>query len=507
MGIGARTSAGPSVIIIGCGLGGIAAAVNLQRSGVQSFTILEQSAGPGGTWWDNRYPGCEVDIASHAYSFSFFPYDWKRTHATMRELQHYTEDVIDAFGLRARIRFSARVRSVDWTEAEGGYIVTLENGETLCARAVISAVGMLNNPRYPEWPGLEAFRGPRFHTARWEEHDLTDKRVAVIGTGSTATQLVPALAAQAKEVVLFQREPGWVLPKNERDFTEAEMRRYRKGFRQKLHRMQLFKQATKLVEAFEVGTKEEERLRTWALKYIERTIEDPELRTAVTPSYPYGCKRPVLATTFYSSLNRPNVTLVPRAVAAADEQGVIDVDGLHHDVDLIVFATGFQTTNYLGTYDVRGTDGRTLKEWWGDRPRAFLGITVPSFPNFFILYGPNTNGGWSIISQLERQAEVAAWAIAKLHRRGVFAIDTRPKALDRWLRWVDRQIAVHASSNGAGCHNYYYSASGDNVTQWPLTNGRYYFVTRATRRLGLRTVSSRGRLGLGVTPQAATAPQ
>lgn len=477
----------PLVAIIGGGFGGIAAAVKLQQAGINGFTIFEQSPAPGGTWWDNRYPGCEVDIPSYAYSFSFMPYDWPRTHASQPELQEYAEAVLDRFGLRPRFRFGVRVESVTWDDEAGHYWVATDDGERRSFRFVISAVGLLSVPRYPSWPGLDDFGGVSFHTSRWDpDTDLAGKRVAIVGTGSTAVQVVPAIAPAVEHLEVFQREPGWVEPKGERAFTAAERARFRRfPALRKLYRYKLFLDSMRRFKAYDTGGREQRRMRDLCLRYIEEAIDDPAVRTAVTPSYPWGCKRPIYASTFYPALNRPNVTLVPHAVTEVTEKGVIDDQGVEHPCDVLILSTGFQPTRFLSGFTVTGREGQEIQEYWGDRPRAFLGVTVPGFPNFFIMYGPNTNGGFSIIAQLERQAEVAVRAITRVRRTGARLVDTREPALERYVTWLDRQLAKHASAMNAGCNNYYHSPSGANVTQWPRTHLVYYLLCRTLPRRGL----------------------
>ncbi|WP_329377207.1 flavin-containing monooxygenase [Streptomyces sp. NBC_01716] len=475
------------VVIIGGGFGGIAAAVRLIRAGVEDFVILEQSEGPGGTWWDNRYPGCEVDIPSHAYSFSFTDHDWPRTHATQPELQRYAETVLDRFGLRARLRLGTRVESVTWDEESGRHRVRTARGAGYRCQFVISAVGLLNVPRYPDWPGLDGFTGDSFHTARWDEKvQLAGRRVAVVGTGSTAVQIVPVVADSAARLYVFQREPGWVEPKGERAFTEAERARFRRSpLHRRLYRLRLFHESTRRFRAYDAGGRAQKRMRELCLRYLETSVQDPTTRAALTPDYPWGCKRPIYASTYYPAFNQDHVTLVPHPVREVTATGVVDSGGEEHEVDVLILSTGFQPTRFLSSFTVTGTDGREIQEAWGDRPRAFLGVTVPGFPNFFILYGPNTNGGFSIIAQLERQADVAARAIRKVRRRGWKAVDTRERALERYVRWLDRQFDRHASAMEAGCNNYYHAPSGANVTQWPRTHLAYFLRCRALPRLGL----------------------
>ncbi|TDD34295.1 NAD(P)/FAD-dependent oxidoreductase [Actinomadura sp. KC06] len=479
-------SRGPRVAIIGCGFGGIATAVKLKKKGLTNFTVFEQSDGPGGTWWDNRYPGCEVDIASHAYSFSFLTYDWTRTHAGQAELQRYAEHVLDRFDVRRHCRFGVRVESATWDADEARYDVRLASGETEPFDVVISCLGLLSRPRYPDWPGLDDFEGPKFHTARWESsHDLTGKRVAVVGTGSTATQVVPAIAEQVGRLYVFQRQPGWILPKGERDYTPRERVVFRRlPFVQKLRRLRLFYQFRVMFKGYDLHGKRQQQNLRQCREYILSTVDDPELRARLTPDYPWGCKRPVLATGFYPALNRPNVELVPHAVTRVTSKGIVDATGTEREIDVLVMATGFHATKFLASLDVRGTGGVSIHDTWKNDPRAFLGITVPGYPNFFMLYGPNTNGGFSVLAQLERQAEVAVRTVARMRRKGLRVVDTRPSATERWVRWVDRQLVKHASAMGANCTNYYHAESGRNVTQWPKPHGEYYLLTKTLPYVG-----------------------
>nr|MDT0660730.1 NAD(P)/FAD-dependent oxidoreductase [Micromonospora sp. DSM 115978] len=476
------------VAIIGAGLGGIAAAVKLRRSTSASVVIFEQSAGIGGTWYDNRYPGCEVDVHSHAYSFSFLSYDWPRSHATQPELLAYAEHVVDRFGLRPHIRLNTRVTDLVWEESTSTYRLATERGDSAEFDVVISALGLLSVPRYPEWPGLETFAGPCFHTSRWEEHDLTGKTVAVVGTGSTAVQIVPAIAGTAGRVHVFQREPGWIEPKNEREFTPRQRLWFRRvPFAQKLNRARIFHQGNRRFKGYDVGSRRQRRMRAVCERFIAAAIDDPATRAAVTPTYPWGCKRPVLSSTFYPTLNRDDVELVPHAVRQVTPTGVVDATGVHRDIDVLVLSTGFQPTKFLASIDVKGRDGRSIHDVWRERASAFLGITVPGFPNFFILYGPNTNGGVSVIAQLERQAEVVVRSVRRLERTRRRLVDTSPAATRRFIDWVDRRLATSASAMNSGCHNYYHDPAGHNVTQWPAGHLAYALATRLLTRFGLRT--------------------
>jgi cation diffusion facilitator CzcD-associated flavoprotein CzcO len=470
----------PRVAVVGAGFGGIAAGVYLRRAGIETFTIYESSLGIGGTWWDNTYPGAEVDVGSHLYCFSFKPYHWTRTHARQPELQKYLEETVDEFGLRSHVRLGVTVERVVWDEARHVWSVSLDDGTVDEWHAIISGVGFLNVPRYPSWPGLDEFAGPKFHTARWEHHhDLTGKVVAVVGTGSSATQIVPAIQPIVRRLYVFQREPGWVLPKGERDFTDDERATFTSAWRRRRERLRLkllLERNLRGGALWRPGTKKQRAREEVCRRYIARQFaERPDLAAAVRPSYPYPGKRPVLASTFYPALKKENVELVPKAVSSVSRTGIIDADGVERRVDVIVMATGFQPANYLARLRVVGREGRTLHDHWAGEPRAYLGITVPGFPNFFMLYGPGTNGG-DIVSMLEAQARYAVRAFTRMMRRRVTAIEVKPSFEDRWYRWLQSKMD---GTSWVLTNNYFKSETGRVVTQWPYGNSLYAVLTRA----------------------------
>lgn len=481
---------GPTVAVIGAGVAGIATAVKLVRAGFTEFTVFERSTGPGGTWLDNDYEGCEVDIPSYLYSYSFMPWVWSRTHATQPEILAYLRATIGRFGVGAHFRYRTSVASIVWSDRTRRWTVTLADGESAEFDAVISCVGFLNEPRYPDWPGLRDFAGPAFHTARWEHgHDLSGKRVAVVGTGSTATQVVPAIAGRVEHLYLFQREPGWVLPKGDRDYTPAERQRFaRSSVRRVRERYTQYREVALVVKAWREGSELNLELRDRCVDYINSTIRSEDLRRRVTPSYPYACKRVVRSDSFYPALNRDNVTLVPHAVESVTP-GAVVADGTAYDIDVLILGTGFHAQDYLSTVDVVGSGGRRLHDVWGDTARAMAGSTVPGFPNFFIVYGPNTNGGGSIIFQIERAADLAVRALRRV-RRTSRPVDTRPAVFRRYVRWLDRTNQIRLSAQ-RHCNNYYHSASGTNVTQWPLTHGAFWRATLFWPLVGTKSLKER----------------
>ena len=478
----------PKVVVVGAGFGGIAAAVTMKRAGIHTFTIYESSLGIGGTWWDNTYPGAEVDVGSHLYCFSFKPHDWTRTHAGQPELQKYLEETVDEFGLRPHLQLGTTVESATWDDDGHVWTIRLGDGTVEHCHVLLSAVGFLNVPRYPNWPGLDDFEGPAFHAARWEhEHDLTGKVVAVVGTGSSGTQVVPAIQPIVDQLYVFQREPGWIMPKGERDFTDAERATYAKPWRRKLER---WRQRYVLERTLwngrinRPGTRINAAREQFCRDYIARKFADrPDLREAVTPGYPYPGKRPVIASTFYSALKKDNVELVPRAVASVTRTGIVDTDGVERAVDVIVMATGFEASNYLARLGVAGRGGRVLHQHWAGEPRAYLGITVPEFPNFFMLYGPGTNAG-ELVLMLESQAEYAVRAIKRMIRERVTAVEVRPAFEALWYRWLQSRME---GTSWTMTNNYFKSPTGKVVTQWPYGNVHYRACTKLLGRVSETT--------------------
>jgi cation diffusion facilitator CzcD-associated flavoprotein CzcO len=478
----------PRVVVVGAGIGGIATGVKLKRAGIDTFTIYESSLGIGGTWWDNTYPGAEVDVWSHLYCFSFKPHDWTRTHATQPELQKYLEETVDEFGLRSHLQLGVSVEAATWDDTRHVWRIRLDDGTADECDVLVSAVGFLNVPRYPEWAGLDRFSGPKFHTARWEhQHDLTGKLVAVVGTGSSATQVVPAIQPIVEHLYVFQREPSWILPKGERELTDDERAAFanrRRSKRERWRQRWLLEKSLWNGHLNRPGTRENAKREEMCRRYISRRFADrPDLGQAVTPTYPYPGKRPVIASTFYSALKKKNVSLVPRAVASVTPTGIVDTTGVERAVDVIVMATGFQAANYLARLRVVGRDGSTLQEHWAGEPRAYLGITVPGFPNFYMLYGPGTNGG-ELVSVLESQAEYAVRAVRRMIRQRVTAIEVKASFEAAWWRWLQSRME---GTSWTMTDNYFKAPTGKVVTQWPYGNMGYRLATKAMGRISETT--------------------
>lgn len=481
-----RNHASPRIAIIGGGFGGIGMGVVLRKAGIDSFEIFEKSANIGGVWWDNRYPGAEVDTPSVMYSYSFEPYRWSRTHVRQAELLEYMEFVADKHDITRHVHLNTKVERADWSDAAQQYTVTFGDGSQRDFEIVISAVGLLSDPRYPTWPGLDSFEGEKFHTSRWDPTvDLTGKRVAVVGTGSTAVQVVPNIAHAAGKVTLFQREPGWVLPKGAATFGPAEREALNDPIAQRLVRWGMLMQREPFQyrnAAWRPGTPQNAASERAARAYIARVFADrPDLADLVTPSYPFGGKRPILTDDFYPSLLRDNVELVPYAVDSVTPDGLVDMSGTHHEIDVLVMSTGFKSS-FASTFDLTGHEGIDLHSTWGGDDRAFLGIMVPSFPNFYMLYGPNTNGG-AIVTHLEAQIRYVVAAIKHQirHRYTALYID---ESMTETFNAVLQERLKGTSFDGV--NNYYTSSSGRIITQWSDGAIVYSVATHVLRRIAWR---------------------
>jgi cation diffusion facilitator CzcD-associated flavoprotein CzcO len=479
------------VAIIGAGFAGVAAAHHFAKRGI-AYQVFEASGSLGGVWRDNEYPGIACDTPSHMYSYSFFRYPWSRSHAPGHEIRSYLEEVADRVGMRRRTQFNTRVTGIIWNPESQTYLIETDADERSEFRFVVSAIGLLNIPMIPDIPGRDEFCGQLLHTTGWDTStDARGRRVAVVGTGSSGVQLVPEIAPEAEHLYLFQREPGWILPKRVQHFSEEERRRSASALWYRWKRLGAYirRQTTKGPSAFRAGTRQNLKARAQALAFLEREVGDEEqLMTALTPDYPFGGKRPISAEPdYFQSLRRENVTLVPEAVAKFCGRGPTTTSGDTYDVDIVVMATGFQPAKFLQSLSVVGRDGARLHDVWGSEPRAFLGIVVPGFPNFFMMYGPNTNG-MGLIFMLERQAEFIARTISQARRKGATSVEVRRSSYRRYNSWLDRRLSrtVWVQTN-----NYFKTESGYVATQYPESLPSYWLLTRLWRRPALRMTSRR----------------
>ena len=491
-----RRRPAPKIAIIGAGFGGLAAAVALRRAGIDDLVIIESDDGVGGTWRRNVYPGAACDIQSHLYSFSFAPNkSWSRTYARQPEILAYLESVADDFDLRRHLMVGTRVRTARWNEDTWQWDMRLDRGGRtgeLSADIVVCAAGLFGSLKLPDIAGLADFGGAIMHTAQWDrEIDLAGKKVAVIGTGASGVQVVPELARVAEHLTVFQRTPPWMVPKDDRAYSTAELAQFRRNpLAVRRMRWQIWKFQHDNTATFADDPVVASRNQV-ATSFLNHTVDDERLRRALTPDYPFRCKRVLLGDDYYLALQRDNVELVADPIDRITETSVVTATGIV-DVDMIVLATGFETSRYLSRIDVIGTGGHSLHERWGDDPSAYLGVAVSGFPNFFMLYGPNTNqGGNSIVYILEAGARLVASAVGRLARRGGY-LEVRP---DVERRYNERLSADLERTIWTQCDSYFRSPTGRIVTHWPHTELEY---ARRTWRLRPREwVHRRGQLASG----------
>lgn len=472
----------PSVAVIGAGAGGVAMGVRLRMLGVERFTIFEQSDGLGGTWRDNTYPGAEVDTPVPFYSFNFHPYDFERNYIPQKELLRYLENVAEKYSLTPNFSFNNGVRSVRWREDSHDYELETMSGERHVFDVVVSAVGILNHPNMPTWPGLDEFEGPMMHSARWDDSvELRGKRVAVVGTGSSSAQIVPSIAPIVDHLYVFQRQPGWVSPKGSRAFTPAERARLLHPVWRRLARLKQRLAYERVAARYTAGSRANKKASEGTLRYINTLFADrPDLKAAVTPNYPFGGKRTVKDDNFFPALLRENVELVPRAVSHVTRNGIVDADGVEREIDVLIACTGFQPANFLATYEVTGRDGRTIHDVWNGDAEAYLGLSVSGFPNFYMLYGPNTNGA-PIMYMHERQTEFVAAHVRRMAKRKISSIEVRPSVLKRFNSILQRRLSKYVVNTHREVNNYGRSASGRNVIGWSEGMAIYSLLTHTTR--------------------------
>ena len=466
----------PTVAVLGAGAGGIAMGIRLKRAGYE-FTIYEQSDGVGGTWRDNTYPGAACDVPSHLYSFSFAPNPWwSRTYARQPEILAYLEACTDRFGVRPHVRTGTRVVEARWDESSQAWTLTTATGERCSADVLVSGLGMLNVPSVPDIRGAERFSGRSFHSSRWDHtRTVAGERVASIGTGASAVQYVPAIAPEVEHLTVFQRTPIWITPRRDVPYSADQQRRFaRIPLAARRHRWQIW--MTYQRADFRADSELTTMQTGLARSYLKRKVEDPGLAAALTPDYPVGCKRPLMSRDWYPALTRPNVRLVTEPITEITETGVVTADGEQHRVDTIIYGTGFVANEFLTTIDVIGQGGRHLHDTWKDGAEAYLGLSVAGYPNFFMLYGPNTNGVNSILFFHEAQSHYVMSALSTMRRLGIGAVDVRRRAMTTYNRRI--QNAMEGTVWLAGCTNYFTNASGKVVTQLPFSGGRYWLRTR-----------------------------
>jgi cation diffusion facilitator CzcD-associated flavoprotein CzcO len=465
-----RTTASRSleVIVIGAGLGGVAAAIELRRHGITNVTILERAPDLGGTWFYNSYPGAACDVPSHLYSYSYAKRrDWSQLCSPQSEIHDYIRDVARSHQVDGLVRPNTTVTHCSWSEESCRWTVQTAERETYEADAIVLATGQLHQPAVPRIEGADTFAGHSFHSARWDHaYPLAGRRVAVVGTGASAVQFVPEIAPEVARLSVFQRTGNWFLPRKNRRYPAIVKEAIRRlpGV-QEFRRRFMFQYCEAITMAIRHPRTVGRLAGARSAAFMRSQLKDPDTRREAWPDYTFGCKRVLFSSYFLPALQRPNVELVTDAITRIVPEGVLTADGSVHEVDCIIWATGFQTTEFMFPMSVTGRAGTELHEYWSDGAHAHLGMTVPAFPNMFVMYGPNTNtSGGSIIFYLETQAAYIRQALQQLTNRGAGAIEVRPEveaASDRALQ------ARFAGTAWTRCDSWYRDEQGRIVANWP----------------------------------------
>ena len=463
------------IVIVGAGIGGMAAAIELQSHGFRDITILERDSGVGGTWRQNTYPGCACDVPSHLYSFSFAQRrDWSRLCSPQDEILDYLEGVARDYGIDRLVETGVEVTSCAWEEDERRWTVTAADGRTWTASAVIVATGQLHQPAWPGIPGRETFTGHSFHSAQWDhDYDLRGKRVAVIGTGASAAQLVPTVVEESAHTSVFQRTGNWYLPRRNRPYPPlAKFLFERVPGLQALRRKYIFNY-TETVTLLIRHPRTLGRVgRLWSTLFMRMQIKDPDLRRRMWPDYTFGCKRILFTSYFLPAIQQPNAELVTEPITEIDATGIVTADGRHRDLDCIIYGTGFKTSAFMFPMEITGARGASLRELWADGAHAHMGMTVPDFPSLFFMYGPNTNtSGGSIIAYEEAQSGYIRQALQLVRDRGAAAIEVRPEVEAASDREVQERFAGTAWLE---CDSWYRDDHGRIVTNWPGYMREYF---------------------------------
>jgi len=471
------------VAVLGAGFGGLAIAHRLARDGIDDVVIFERDDGVGGTWRANTYPGAACDVPSHLYSLSFAPNPyWSSAYATQPEILAYIEDCYDRFDVRRKVRTDTAIVSARWDSDESSWAIRDANGNDYRADVLVSAIGMFHTPKLPNIAGLADFGGAVFHSGRWDgDHDVAGERVAVIGTGASAIQIIPAIAERTAHLDVYQRSAPWVLPRRNAPYTPEQQDRFAARPHEALEHRQLLHDMFEQTTAFLANDPLADTLSATASEYLNRKVPDADLRAKLTPTQPFGCTRTLVSSDYYPTLQRDDVEVITAGIEAVTATGIRCLDGSERAVDTLVLCTGFHASDYLRGIEVTGRDGVNLHDRWNGVPSAYHGIAVPGFPNFFMLYGPNTNqGGNSILLMLESQAQFVASALAVTQEAGAAWVDITPEAMADYE--ADLRSDLAGTVWAGGCRTYFHSADGDIVTQLPHTAGWYAQATQAIDR-------------------------
>ena len=476
------------VAILGAGFAGICMAIKLRAAGRDDFVVFEKAARLGGTWRDNTYPGCACDVPSHLYSYSFAqnPH-WSRTHAPQPEILAYLERVAAQHDVVRHILFATPIDEIIWDETARRWRLRTGDGRTFTARTVVSAVGALHLPKAAQLPGLETFAGPAFHSAHWRHDvDLEGRAVAVIGTGASAIQFIPEIAARVGRLTVYQRSPPWVLPRHDRPVPRLLRALFAlvPGLLRAWRALQYWR-----AEAVALGLAHKPKLmgrgQKRSARFKEREIVDEDLRLKLNPFYTMGCKRVLLSDDFYATMTRPNVELVTHPIREVRERSIVTADGVERRCDVIIQATGFEPFNPAKGMAIRGRDGRTLADDWQDRPQAFRGVAVSGYPNYFMLMGPNSGLGHnSIVFMIEAQVRYVMQCLGWLNQGRLETVEVRTDVQEAENKRLEARFGrtvwqtTRASDWQLPCTSWYVDSQGRNATLWPGLSVAYWLLMR-----------------------------
>jgi cation diffusion facilitator CzcD-associated flavoprotein CzcO len=479
------------IAVIGAGFGGLGAALRLKQRGYHDFVVLEKADDLGGTWRDNSYPGCSCDVPSHVYSYSFIPNPrWSEAFSSQSEIWAYLRDCAQRFGITPHLRLGHEVTGADWDEQAQRWRIQTSQGD-FDAQVLISAGGPLSEPALPKLPGLESFAGTTFHSARWNhEHDLTGKRVAVIGTGASAIQFVPEIQPVVGHLTVFQRTAPWVMPRRQRKLKAAEHKLFaRVPLAQRVARTAIYFAREGMALGFRhpriMGAPE-----AMCRRNLAEGVPDPVLRAKLTPNFRLGCKRVLISSEYYPAISQSNVDVCTEAIVEVRPHAIVTADGVEHPVDTIIFGTGFHVTDPPSAEFIRGRGGRSLAEAWAGSMEAYLGITVGGFPNLFLLLGPNSGLGHnSVVFMIEAELEHVLKALAHLDSTGATALEPSEQAQRRYTAMIDRKMRGTVWVTG-GCHSWYLDATGRNSTLWPSYSFTYRLRAKRFRAADYLTAAA-----------------
>jgi len=477
-----NTKADFQVAIIGTGFAGLAAAFRLLQKDRKSFVVFERASEVGGTWRDNIYPGCGCDVPSHLYSFSFeLNPKWSQMYSKQPEILEYLNDCVDKHQLRKYIRFNTDIIQCEFDEEVGFWRLTDKAGNETTARIVISAIGPLNRPSIPKLKGLENFKGKYFHSSEWDySQSLKGKKVAVIGTGASSIQFVPEIAPEVAQLSVFQRTPPWIVPKEDRSITKFEQNLFQKlPIFQKVHRGLIYWLNEFKGLAFIGNETIQKFAEKVALKHLQDSISDPQLREVFTPSYKIGCKRVLISNDYYPTFLRDNVDLVTEGIQEIGADYILDQSGKKHEVDTIIFGTGFVASEFIGVLNFSGLNQRSLIDEWSEtEPKAYYGITTEGFPNLLFLVGPNTGLGHnSIVHMIESQLNYVLDYLKILDQGGEDAyLDVQAEVQENFNSTIQNRLTETVWASG--CKSWYQNSEGKNTTLWPGLTVEYRQKTR-----------------------------